>query len=149
MSTHCRPQRVQQHRDARRTTHWLAEGTARPIASSNTSCRTARGQAKAWAWAHVGLALTSVDGQTDFCPPIGPDPEEHAKARFAYVTGKWFWPLGEYIFTQYDDLRSQAEEAIEAMRNLSEQSLRTPSPSRDSLNAPGISDEPILPDALS
>jgi hypothetical protein len=30
-------------------------------------------QAKAWAWAHVALALEAVNGDTKFCPPLGPD----------------------------------------------------------------------------
>jgi len=101
------------------------------------------GQAKAWGWANVALALTEVDHRDDFCPPIGPNPEEYAKARFNYVTGKWFWPLAEYIFERYAQLAIRQREAIDALRDLSAGSLRTFSPSVDSLNVPGTSSEQI------
>lgn len=99
------------------------------------------GQAKAWAWAHVALCLMSIDGQTDFCPPIGPNPEEYAKARFDYVTSKWFYPTAEYIFNRYAELAYKQRAAIEAVQDLSEGSLRTLPPSEDSLKGQGTSPE--------
>lgn len=98
-------------------------------------------QAKAWMWAHVALCLTSVDDQDDFCPPIGPNPEEFARARFNYVT-KWYEPLGAFLFSEYERLREEQKAAVEAVRDLSSRSLRTFSPSEDSLKEPGSSTEP-------
>jgi hypothetical protein len=39
-------------------------------------------QAKAWIAAQVGLALVSVDGDENFCPPAGPGSKDYARARF-------------------------------------------------------------------
>ncbi len=89
------------------------------------------GQAKAWTWAHVALCLTSVDGNKDFCPPIGPDEAEYARGRFNYATKKWFWPLAEYIFTRYALLQRRQIESVGAMQDLSTRSLRPSSPLAD------------------
>lgn len=55
---------------------------------------------ESWIWAQVAVCLKAVDGDHNFCPPIGPDIDEFAKARYRYVTGKWFYPLVEYIYFQ-------------------------------------------------
>lgn len=107
------------------------------------------GAAKAWAWANVAMAIVAVDGKTDFCPPIGPDPEDHARAKFAYVTGEWYWPLAEYIYEQYAALVGKQREAIRAVQDLSERSLHPSTPSRDSLNEPGDSSESISTEDLT
>lgn len=96
-------------------------------------------QPKAWAWANVAMAVQSVDGKTDFCPPIGPDPEAHARAKFRYMTGEWYWPLCEYIYEHFGLLVRRQREAIQAVQDLSERSLRPSTPSRDSLTEPGDS----------
>jgi hypothetical protein len=94
-------------------------------------------RAKAWAWANVALAVVAVDGDRNFCPPIGPDPEDHARAKFRYMTSEWYWPLGEYIFEKYGVLVQRQRKAIRAVQDLSERSLHPSTPSRDSLNEPG------------
>jgi hypothetical protein len=97
------------------------------------------GQAKAWAWAHVALCLVSVDGKTDWCPPIGPDREGWARARFQYVTSKWFYPTGEYIFNRYAILVNKQRQAIEGIQDLSNGSRRPSMPSQDSFTKQGTS----------
>lgn len=77
------------------------------------------GQAKAWAWANVCLALESVDYDETFCPPTGPDKQKYAKARFQWVTSRWYWPVGEYLFRRYADLVERMNIAVDAMANLS------------------------------
>lgn len=74
------------------------------------------GQAKAWAWANVALALVSVDGDDNFCPPTGPDKLAYARARFQYVTSRWYWPTGEYLFSRYQNLYKTAREALLEVR---------------------------------
>jgi hypothetical protein len=104
------------------------------------------GQAKAWAWANVAMCVKAVDGKTDFCPPIGPDPEDHARAKFRYVTSQWYWPLGEYIFERFSALVHQQREAIQAVQDLSNRSLQPSMPSRDFLTGQGDSPEPMSTD---
>jgi hypothetical protein len=107
------------------------------------------GQARAYAWSRVALALISVDGREDFCPPIGPDEWEYAQGRFQYVTSKWFWPLGEYIFNRFAELQQRQVEAIRAVQDLSTRSLRNSTPSPDSLTEPGDSNNETSTDAPS
>jgi len=90
------------------------------------------GQARAYAWSRVALSLVSIDGQADFCPPIGPDEYEHALGKFQYVTSKWFWPLGEYLFNRFAELQQRQVEAIRAVQDLSIRGLRNSPPSPDS-----------------
>ena len=99
------------------------------------------GQVKAHAWANIALALVAVDGDEDFCPPIGPDKRQYARALFNYVTENWYWPVGEYLFGQYVALIQRQARAIEAIENLSERSLRTSWPSQDSLSGQEGSEE--------
>lgn len=88
-------------------------------------------QAKAWAWAHVALSLTSVDGDLNFCPSIGPDKLANGRARFRYVT-QWYWPVGEYLYGEYAQLLQRQADAMEAVQDLSPRSLSTFSPFADS-----------------
>lgn len=74
------------------------------------------GQGKAWAWANVALALVAIDGDSEFCPPIGPDKLAYAKARFQYVTSRWYWPTGQYLFKAYEQLYERQRAAIEAIQ---------------------------------
>jgi hypothetical protein len=67
-------------------------------------------QVKAFAWANVSLALTSVDYNQNFCPDIGPDPMENARGRLVV----------------------RQEAAVAAMRDLSLRSPTSFSPSPDS-----------------
>jgi hypothetical protein len=103
-------------------------------------------QAKAWTWANVGMCLVEVDGERDFCPPIGPNQLENARARFRYVTSKWYWPLAEYIFTRLASLQERQEAAMEAMRDLSRGGPLTPSDSPDFWKAMGISPQDLTTD---
>lgn len=103
------------------------------------------GQAKAWAWANICLALTSVDGDEDFCPPIGPDKKAHARARFQYVTSKWYWPVGEYLFAQFAGLVQRQADVVKAMQDLSQRSLHTSMPWVDSWTDRADSEEVSTP----
>lgn len=100
-------------------------------------------QAKAWAWANVAMAVHAVDGRIDFCPPIGPDPAEHARAKFRYMTGEWYWPLCEYLYERFGLLVRRQRDAIKAVQDLSDRSLHPSTPSRDFLTESGDSTESI------
>lgn len=82
------------------------------------------GQVKGTAWAHLAAAVVSVDGKEDFCPPIGPDSKQHLRAKFHWMTENWYWPVGEYLFTEYANLVGKQSEAIEALESLSQRSLK-------------------------
>jgi hypothetical protein len=90
------------------------------------------GQDKALTWATVALALVAVDGDEDFCPPIGRDKEAWARARFQYCTTKWFWPLAVRLWMSYAGLLQRQAAAMEAVEDLFSGSLPMPSPSADS-----------------
>ncbi len=99
------------------------------------------GEAKAWAWANICLALVAIDGEENFCPPIGPDRGANAKAKFKWVTSRWYWPVGEYVFARYADLVQRQATAIKAVSDLSSRSLNTSMSSSDFLTALGLSPE--------
>lgn len=94
------------------------------------AAQTYRGTLKepeAWIWAQVGMMLTAVDGDSNFCPPIGPDPDDYATARFNYVTQEkgWFYPLAQYIyFKRYVPLQERMVAAFDALQGKSERNRR-------------------------
>jgi hypothetical protein len=92
------------------------------------------GQARAWAWAKVALSLVAIDGDDTFCPPIGHSKVDFARQRFQYVTSKWHWVLGAYLYQRYVDLEARQIEAVKAIENLSKGSQQGFMPSLDSLN---------------
>lgn len=99
------------------------------------------GAAKANAWANVAAALISVDGDTDFCPPIGHDGRANLRAKFGFVT-QWHWPVGELLFGEFIELLNKQAAALEAVDSLSNRSLRTSLPSQDSSTKAADSEEP-------
>jgi hypothetical protein len=97
------------------------------------------GQARAWAWARIALALVSIDGVTDFCPPLGPDKTAYAHARFRWVTDQWYWPTGEYLFNKYVALERRQLDAIKEVDSLSKGSPQPSTLSVDSWITPSDS----------
>jgi hypothetical protein len=98
------------------------------------------GQARAWEWAIVAMALISVDWDEAFCPPVGRDPRSYARARFHYCTNKWFYPLANFLYKQYAKLLVRQKDAMEAMEDLSQGSLSMFTPSPGSLTDRADSD---------
>lgn len=96
--------------------------------------------AKAQVWATIALAITHVDGDPDFCPPVGPDRNSFAKARFQYVTRSWYWPLAVFIFDRYTSLLERQATALRAIQDLSTGSLPTFTPFADSSTEKGSSE---------
>jgi hypothetical protein len=99
------------------------------------------GQARAWAWAKIGLSLVAVDGNEAFCPPIGPDKIAYARARFRWVTEQWYWPLAEVLYSYFVELETRQLEAIRAAENLSRGSRAGSTPSADFSTEQGDSPE--------
>jgi hypothetical protein len=97
------------------------------------------GQVKAYAWAHLAAAIVAVDGDDNYCPSIGPNIQDNVRAKFNWMTENWYWPIGEFLFGHYTELLSKQAEALDAVDSLSQRSLRTSWPSRDSLNEQGDS----------
>ena len=93
-----------------------------------------------WAAMHVGMSLTSIDGRSDFCPPIGDDPVEFARARLEYITGPtgWWQPTIDYLFGKYVEMENVVTQAVAELHSLSLAGKATSSPS------PGFSNEPEL-----
>lgn len=91
------------------------------------------GQVKATAWAHVAAALVAVDGDENFCPPIGPNVRNNLGAKFRYITENWYWPVGEYLFGKYVDLNQRQLRALDALEDLSSRSRQNSWPTADSL----------------
>lgn len=102
--------------------------------------RETLGEPKAWVWAQLALALQVVDEDPDFCPPLGPDKKEFARARFRWVTSRWHWPVAEQLMIFYNRLMARALAAIETAQDLSARSLRDSWPSADFLTEQGTSD---------
>ena len=99
------------------------------------------GQSKAWSAANVALALVSIDGDENFCPPTGPDPQAYAQARFNWITQKWYPPVIAFIFARYMELVARQLETIEVIKNLSQRGQQVSSSNADSLKEQGLSEE--------
>jgi hypothetical protein len=104
------------------------------------------GQAKAYVWAQIALALSAVDGDSDFCPPVSNNKREYARARFQYCTGKWFWPLATFIYGKYTALLERQTEALARVEDLSNGSQLMSTPFAGSSTESGDSEEQQEPD---
>ncbi len=100
-------------------------------------------EAEAWAAVQIGMSLTHIDGDEDFCPAIGPDKVSFARARFQYVTANWYPPTINHLYGEYVRLLERQVEAIRAVESLSPRSQPTFLPSLGSLTEQGISAEEI------
>lgn len=98
------------------------------------------GQARAWVWAQIALAIVSVDGDEEFCPPTGPNKREYARARFQYCTSRWYWPTAAFINTRYEALWKLQEETIQRVEDLYKGNRPTFTPSADSSIDRGVSE---------
>ena len=103
------------------------------------------GRGQAWIWALVSLSLVAVDGDSNFCPPVGPDKREYARARFQYCTGKWYWALASYLHSRYSALLERQADAIKRLEDLSQGSQPISMPSAGSLTDKGDSEDPTQP----
>lgn len=92
-------------------------------------------EAKAFITAQISLALVSVDGDENFCPPIGPNTKDHARARFNYVAKNWYDPTIAFLYTKYAALVERQADAIREMDFLSRENLDFFTDSQDSLIA--------------
>lgn len=103
-------------------------------------------EGEVWANVQVALSLTSVDGETEFCPQAGPDLNDFTKARLNYVTQKWYQPTLSFLYARYLELEQEALDGIRELQDFSERN-RVPSPplpgsliGPDTLGAPIDSD---------
>lgn len=102
-----------------------------------------------WGNAQVAMALVSVDGEPDFCPPASRNINEYAKARLNFVThpdNGWHSPTLAFLYDEFLTLEKESLAAVEELRNLSERNPAPSQPLPDSLTEPGISDDPIFLD---
>jgi hypothetical protein len=95
-------------------------------------------EGEVWANAQVGLSLTSVDGDNEFCAKAGPDLNDFTKARLNYVTQKWFQPTLSFLYARFLELEGEALDGIRELQDLSERNLVPSPPSPDSLIGPDI-----------
>lgn len=100
------------------------------------------GQERAWVWALVALSLVSVDGDTEFCPPLTNSKRDYSRARFSYVTGNWYWPLAVHVHDKYAKLLEAQDEAMRRMEDLSKGSPITFTPSAGFSKEEGDSEGP-------
>jgi|ERR1700677_4896945 len=93
-------------------------------------------EGEVWANAQVGLSLTSVDSDNEFCAQAGPDLNEFAKARLNYVTKQWYQPTLSFLYARYLELEQEALDGIRELQDLSERNRVPSQPSPDSLIVP-------------
>jgi len=96
-------------------------------------------EGEVWANAQVGLALTSVDGDNEFCIKAGPDLNDFTKARLNYVAQKWYQPTLSFLYARYLELEQEALDGIRELQDLSERNRDPSHPSPGSLIGPDIS----------
>lgn len=101
------------------------------------------GQARAWIWAILGQAITSIDGISfeDICPDLSNDRLQNARARMSHLSGSWYWPLAAFLNARYNELIERQSAAIAALEDLSKGSLHTFTPFVGSSTERGNSEE--------
>lgn len=99
------------------------------------------GQARAWIWALLGQSITSIDGDTEFCPEISTNRLENARAKFSYLSGNWYWPTAAFLNARYNELIERQTTAIEAMEDLFSRSPLMSMPFAGSSTEQGDSEE--------
>jgi hypothetical protein len=101
--------------------------------------------------AHVGMALVSIDGDSAFLPPAGPNLEEFVRVRLRYVTGEqdannggrtgWNQLTLEYLFSEWVKLEKESFGAIGALRDFYEKGRTLSTTSADNLTDRDFSNE--------
>lgn len=68
--------------------------------------------------AHVAAGLTAVDGDENFCPPIGADINAFLQGRLNYIAKRLYPPTIEFLWTRQQLLEATAAQAIKEMDRL-------------------------------
>ena len=91
-----------------------------------------------WGAMHVAMALTSVDSNVSFCPPVGDSEVEFVKARLKWISDDtgWYQPVLDYLFGEYLAMEAVVIQAIQELHSLAQAGKAISSPS------PGFSIEP-------
>lgn len=100
------------------------------------------GEPRAWIWALISMCVDAVDGDENFCPAIGPNRREYAKARYNYCTKNWYWLTAAYIHEKYAALLVRQAEALKRVEDLYKGNRNTFMPSAGSSTDKGSSEEP-------
>jgi hypothetical protein len=103
----------------------------------------------AWQTAHVAVALTSIDGNTEFCPPSTKNLDDFVRGRIAFIADEktgWETPLVGYVWKRLQRLELLSAQAVARLDLF----LQGPPSSHwpDSLTEPGLSSEPTSSDTL-
>ena len=103
---------------------------------------------QAFAAMHMGVALTSVDHDPNFCPPVGDNEREFVEARFRWLTTQtgWWQPTIDYLFAEYLRLEAEAGVTVAELHRLSTRGRDTSQPSPDSLTDSGFSSDKTTSD---
>jgi len=80
-------------------------------------------EAKAFITAQIAMSLVSVDHDEDFCPAIGPNTKDHARARFNYNAKNWYEPTVAFLYSKYADLVERQASALREADFLSKEGL--------------------------
>ena len=90
--------------------------------------------------AHIAMALTEIDHDKDFCPPVGPGIDATARGRLNWVSKNLFPPVVDYLWVEYQRIEAQALLALQELDHLSKGNQPTTLPPwLDSLIGAGIS----------
>lgn len=115
--------------------HTFVLETLRPyikyaIAQALEPYRNTMQEPEVYAALHVGMALSSVDGVSDFCPPTGSNLREFVDARLRWITQEtgWFQPTINFLYAHYLNMENKSSAALLELQNLSEGSRVTSPP---------------------
>jgi hypothetical protein len=73
-----------------------------------------------WMAAALGLALTHIDGDSEFCPRSSPNDETYARQRMQYMAKEWSFPFHGRLFSEYTDMQQELLQRVERVENLSQ-----------------------------
>jgi hypothetical protein len=73
-----------------------------------------------WAMALIGLAITHVNGNPDFCPRASQDDKVYAIQRLKWISRTYHWPVIARLYEEYTTMQEEQTDLIERVENLSE-----------------------------
>ena len=94
-----------------------------------------------WAMCLIGLAITHVDGDPDFCPRASQDDKVYAQQRLKWLSRTYHWPIISRLYEEYVDMQAEQVELIQRVENLQQPMMSAFMPMPGFSTGPDISPE--------
>lgn len=94
-----------------------------------------------WAMTLIGLAITHVDGDPEFCPRASQDDKVFAQQRLKWISRTYHWPVISKLYEEYVNMQEEQVQLVERVENLSQPTMSAFTPMPVFSTGPDISDD--------